>query len=300
MAWYVSWRRVVLFIHIVYIYGIMMEYVRCLTIAGSDSGGGAGIQADIKTMSALGVYASAVITAVTVQDTQRVHAVHVVPADIVEAQIRCVMDDIRPDAVKIGMLPDADCMKAVSTVLKPTAIKVVLDPVMVATSGDSLMQRQALDVMKDVMLPLSYILTPNLSEAEMLSGISITCFNDVDEAARRIADMGTRRVLIKGGHFSGEAMEDRYYEDGILTDRLVTPTVHTGNTHGTGCTLSSAIASFLALGDDAADAVRHAKEYISQAIAAGADIVTGHGHGPVNHLFEPCRMNVRNKDNDKI
>ncbi len=283
-----------------YIYGTMMEYVRCLTVAGSDSGGGAGIQADIKTMSALGIYASAVITAVTVQDTQRVHAVHVVPADIVEAQIRCVMDDIRPDSVKIGMLPDASCMKAVSMALKHATVKVVLDPVMVATSGDSLMQYQALDVMKDVMLPLSYILTPNLSEAEMLSGISITCFNDVDEAARRIADMGARRVLIKGGHFSGEAMEDRYYEDGTLTDRLVSPTVHTGNTHGTGCTLSSAIASFLALGDDAASAVRHAKEYISQAIAAGADIATGHGHGPVNHLFGPCRMNVKNKDNNNI
>lgn len=271
----------------------VMEYVRCLTIAGSDSGGGAGIQADIKTMSSLGVYASAVITAVTVQDTVGVHAVHVIPADMVEAQIRCVMDDIRPHCVKIGMLPEAGCMRAVARTLRDADVKVVLDPVMVATSGDTLMQRQALDVMKHEMIPFSYMLTPNLPEAEALSGISVSCPCDADEAARRIADLGAKRVLIKGGHSAGEIKEDRYYEDGVLAGKFASLSIHTRNTHGTGCTLSSAIASFLALGEDAANAIRLAKDYVGQAIAAGAGVTTGHGHGPVNHLFGPCKMRIR-------
>ncbi len=275
------------------IYAHIMEYVRCLTIAGSDCGGGAGIQADIKTMSSLGVYASAVITAVTVQDTVGVYAVHVIPADMVEAQVRCVLDDICPHCVKIGMLPEADCMRSVVKALKDADVKVVLDPVMVATSGDSLMRHQALDTMKREVIPVSYLLTPNLPETEALSGISVSCPCEADEAARRITDLGAKRILVKGGHSTGEIKEDRYYEDGVLIGRFASPTIHTRNTHGTGCTLSSAIASFIALGEDAVDAVRLAKDYVEQAIAAGADITTGHGHGPVNHLFRPCKMRIR-------
>lgn len=271
-----------------------MEYVRALSIAGSDSGGGAGIQADLKTMSALGVYASTVITAVTVQNTVGVSGVHIVPADVIASQIRAVVQDIRPQAVKIGMLADAESMRAVCRELcQCSGIPVVLDPVMVATSGDSLMQSEALGCMKNELLPLCTILTPNIPEAEALSGLKIHTDEDKAEAARRIFALGAKCVLIKGGHMLGAEMKDSLYVDGQLQEEYSCTTVATVNTHGTGCTLSSAIAACLAKGEDIPSAVRHAKEYITEALSAGADVKLGEGHGSVNHFFSPKPLIIR-------
>lgn len=271
-----------------------MRYTIGLTIAGSDSGGGAGIQADIKTMSALGVYATSVITAVTVQNTLGVRGFSIVPADIIEGQVRAVMEDLRPSAIKIGMLPDVASMKAVANVLEDYAdVPVVLDPVMVATSGDSLMQGEALLFLKESLLPKAKILTPNIPEAEKLSGISITTDLDADKAASIIAGCGGEYILIKGGHKRGLDVTDRLYFKGSLVRTLSSQHVGTRNSHGTGCTLSSAIASYLALGKDVEKAVMGAKLYITQALMAGADVAVGGGHGPVNHFFSPKPLNIR-------
>lgn len=271
-----------------------MEYTRALTIAGSDSGGGAGIQADIKTMSALGVYASSVITAVTVQNTVGVKAVHTVPADIISGQIHAVMEDIKPKVVKIGMLSDVESMRAVADALNAyNDISIILDPVMVATSGDVLMQSNALSYMKQKMLPHATLVTPNIPEAEALAGINIASDIDADKAASIIAQMGAEYILIKGGHKRGIHMTDRLYHRGSLLKTYSDEMVETPNTHGTGCTLSSAITSYLALGKDMQTSVLLAKVYISQALRAGALIEIGSGHGPVNHFFSPKPLNIR-------
>lgn len=268
------------------------EYIRAFSIAGSDSGGGAGIQADIKTMSALGVYAAAAITAVTVQNTVGVDAVHIVPPSVIAAQVRCVMDDIRPSVVKIGMLADMASMKAVHDVLEGYKdVRIILDPVMVATSGDTLMQECALEYMRQHMLPLATIVTPNIPEAEKLAGMCITG-SSMDNAAEKICSIGTEWVLIKGGHREGDTMEDRLYHRGKPAGIFSSDTIPTRNTHGTGCTLSSAIAAYIALGHRMEEAVGMAKEYMQKAISAGADISTGKGHGPVNHFHSPRQLAV--------
>lgn len=271
-----------------------MEYTRALTIAGSDSSGGAGIQADIKTMSALGVYASSVITAVTVQNTVGVRAVHTVPANIIQGQIHAVMEDIMPQAVKIGMLSDVASMQAVANALSEyPGTKIVLDPVMVATSGDVLMQSEALSCMLHSMLPLATLATPNIPEAEALAGIAINNDHDADKAASIIAQRGVEYLLIKGGHKRGIDMTDRLYHQGSLLRTYSDQLVKTPNTHGTGCTLSSAITSYMAMGKDMEAAVLCAKVYISQALRAGAMVNIGKGHGPVNHLFNPKPLIIR-------
>ena len=278
-----------------------MRYYTALTIAGSDSCGGAGIQADIKTMSALGVYAASAITAITVQNTKGVYGIQKVEAGIVSGQIKAVMDDIHPDAIKIGMVNDSDTIHAIAETLKKyhtdTAEEIrnqqavfqhlVIDPVMVSTSGCRLMQEDALDIFINELLPLATLLTPNIPEAEILAGMKIENKEDIMQAASAISRLGCKHVLIKGGHFEGTEKIDYLFENGKLLTSYRGISVNTRNTHGTGCTLSSAITSYLAREMDMNTAIAMAKTYLSGAILAGKDVEIGEGHGPVNHFYEP-------------
>lgn len=253
-----------------------------LTIAGSDSSGGAGIQADIKTMSALGVYAESVITALTAQNTTGVQGVAATEPEFVLLQMKSVFEDIRPDSVKIGMLPTAEVVRTVAEGLKCfNAQNVVLDPVMVATSGAALSETPAVEALFEL-LPLSAVVTPNIPEAEVLAGMEIVSREDMLVAARAIQEKGAKAVLVKGGHLAGEADDVLLGPDGSPT-WLSAERVETKNTHGTGCTLSSAIASYLAKGESLKHAVALAKRYLTQAIKENPGL--GKGHGPVNHLF---------------
>lgn len=265
----------------------MKTYNRVLTIAGSDSGGGAGIQADLKAISAMGCFAASAITAVTVQNTIGVQAVHPIPLDILEGQIDAVLSDIGADAVKIGMLHSAEVVELVAEKIGKYGIRnVVLDPVMVSTSGHRLIENDAVEVLKRRLLPLARVITPNIPEAEILAGCSISGEQDFDSIARRLSDNGTVSVLLKAGHLNGDELVDYFYnaEDASMT-LLPSRRVHTANTHGTGCTLSSAFAASLAKGEDLTTAARSAKGYIQQAIISGAEYQIGGGHGPVNHFF---------------
>ncbi len=271
-----------------------LEYVKALTIAGSDSGGGAGIQADIKTMSALGVYAASAVTAVTVQNTLGVSDVHAVPPAVVEAQIRSVMDDIRPTAIKIGMVYDADSMRAIVQAFSHYApLPIVLDTVMVSSSGSAFMQAGAFECLRDTLLPIATLVTPNLPEAARLAGMDVRCLADMDAAARRIAEYNPGWLLIKGGHLNRTRIEDRLYKNGELVAVFGGMRVETTNTHGTGCTLSAAIAAYLAMGHGVPEAVERARDYVQQAIAQGACVITGRGFGPVNHLFAPVPLQAK-------
>lgn len=268
----------------------MKRYVSALTIAGSDPSGGAGLQADLKTFSALGVYGATAITAVTVQNTQGVKYVHKLPAQVVYDQIVTIMEDVHIDAVKIGMVNDAETLDAIVRALSEFKPKfLVVDPVMVSTSGCALMQPDALAVMKERLLPMADVVTPNLPEAWTLAGTE----DSVDDAAQAILRLGVKALLIKGGHAAGKVKTDCLYinkGDGLKYVHFTAETVETKNTHGTGCTLSSAIAAFAARGLRLEDAVRQAKTYLTEALRAGADIVVGKGYGPVNHLFQPCSL----------
>ncbi len=266
-----------------------MKYIPTLTIAGSDSCGGAGIQADIKTMSALGCYASSAITAITVQNTVGVTAVHAVPPEIVAGQIRAVMDDIKPIAVKIGMVNDAATIEAIADALADYDIKnLVIDPVMVATSGSRLMQDDAVDIFRNKLLPMATLLTPNVPEAEVLSDMKITDEASMNEAAMRILAEGCNTLLIKGGHLAGKKI-DRLYADNKQVREYEAQDVATRNTHGTGCTLSSAITAHLAIGYPMEEAIAKAKAWLTEALIAGADVEIGSGHGPVNHFHAPVK-----------
>ena len=263
------------------------KYNRVLTIAGSDSSGGAGIQADIKAISAMGCFAASAITAVTVQNTIGVQAVHPVPLDILEGQIDSVLSDIGADAIKIGMLHSAEVVNLVADLLEKYGIRnIVLDPVMVSTSGHRLIEEDAVEVIKSRLMPLSRVITPNIPEAEILAGCRISSEDDFDEIARKLSYNGKISVLLKAGHLEGESLVDYFYnaEDGSMT-RLPSKRVNTVNTHGTGCTLSSAFAASLAKGEELTTAARSAKAYIEQAIISGADYEIGGGHGPVNHFW---------------
>ncbi len=263
-----------------------MRYITALTIAGSDSCGGAGVQADIKTMTALGVYAASVITSVTSQNTRGVYAVEPIRAEAVESQMNAVFEDIVVDAVKIGMLGNAGVIKAVANGIrryKPN--NVIVDPVMVSTSGHALIDKEAITELVGSLLPMATLVTPNIPEAEWLSGIKISNADDADRAAMVISRLGCKAVLIKGGHLDGKEKTDRLYVSGKLVATYHNSTLDTRNTHGTGCTLSSAITAMLARGETLSDAVRHAVEYLHGAIRNGKDINQGAGHGPVCHSF---------------
>lgn len=281
------------------------KYIAVLTIAGSDCSGGAGIQADIKTISALGCYAASAITAVTVQNTQGVTAVHAVPPEIVAGQIRAVMDDIKPKAVKIGMVNDAETIKAIADTLADYDIEhIVVDPVMVSTSGSKLMQDDAIKVFIEKLLPMSTLITPNIYEAEILAGKKITDEEAMNDVAGEILSKGAEAVLIKGGHIEGDKKVDLLYNairktearssdlTMMIGDSFESETVETRNTHGTGCTLSAAIASNLAMGLGINKAIDKAKYWLTSALIAGADVEIGRGHGPVNHFYAPKKMRI--------
>lgn len=262
------------------------KYYRALTIAGSDSGGGAGIQADLKTFSALGCYGMSVITALTAQNTTAVTAIHAIPAQMVADQIDAVLSDIGADAIKIGMLQTPQVIGTVAKKLKKHDVsQIVLDPVMVAKSGDKLLLDTAVESLKNELLPLAKIITPNIPEAEVLLGRTIVNRDQMAEAAFALVELGPDAVLLKGGHFTGDKSPDCLAIKSEDTRWFEAERIETENTHGTGCTLSSAIAAYLARGFNLEEAVSGGKKYINSAIKAGAKYKIGHGQGPVHHFY---------------
>ncbi|WP_291857970.1 bifunctional hydroxymethylpyrimidine kinase/phosphomethylpyrimidine kinase [Marinilabilia sp.] len=269
----------------------MKQYNTVLTIAGSDSGGGAGIQADLKTFSACGCYGMSVITAITAQNTQGVFDISPVPLSTIEKQIDAVMKDIGAQAVKVGMLHSSEVIELVAKKVQQYQIKnLVIDPVMVATSGDKLLQDEAIQALQEILLPLARIITPNIPEAEILLRQRLTTQSELPEAAARLSLNDTVSVLLKAGHLSDEKLVDVFYNAESKNQIfLESQRISTLNTHGTGCTLSSAIASFLALDKPLEQAVGKGKDYISSAIQAGKDFKLGQGHGPVHHFYNLWR-----------
>jgi hydroxymethylpyrimidine/phosphomethylpyrimidine kinase len=267
------------------------EYSRVLSIAGSDSGGGAGIQADLKTFAALGCYGMTAITALTAQNTQGVRAIHGVPPAMLRDQIDAVVEDIGVDAVKIGMLHSSDIVRTVAQAIDRHELKkVVLDPVMVATSGAVLIDNPAIAVLVSELFQRADVVTPNLDEASLLVGRPLASERAMEAAAMKLLAMGARAVLLKGGHLSGDVVSDLL----VMQDRemhwMRAPRIHSANTHGTGCTLSSAIAAHLARGSSLLEAVRAAHAFVRVALEAGANVRTGAGSGPLNHGHAPQRM----------
>ena len=263
------------------------NYKRALTIAGSDPSGGAGIQADLKTFSACGCYGATVIVAVVDENTVGVTGVHPIPVPFVKGQIKSVLDDIGADAIKIGMLHSSELILAVKETLSVYGIRnIVLDPVMVATSGDPLLQAEAINTLKNELIPTARIITPNIPEAEILLGCKIKNQNDLPFVIKDLSFGGKVSVLLKAGHLTDETLTDIFYnaETGNILS-LPSQRVNTLNTHGTGCTFSSAIAAFLAQGNEPDTAVLNAKDYINKAIIAGAGYKIGGGHGPVHHFW---------------
>jgi len=253
-----------------------------LTIAGSDSGGGAGIQADLKTFAAFGVYGLTAITAITAQNTRGVTAVHALDPALVVAQIDAVWSDLAPSATKIGMLANTPIIEAVADALtRLGAPLVVLDPVMVAKGGDHLLERSAINALRTKLVPLATVVTPNVPEAEVLTGMTITSIEDQREAAARLVGLGARVAVVKGGHLTGRAVD--VWHDGSRVIELDAERIDTPHTHGTGCTFSSAVAACLALGSSPEDAARRAKTYVTGAIRNAPGL--GHGHGPLHHFW---------------
>ena len=257
-----------------------------LTIAGSDSSGGAGIQADLKTFAAHQVYGASVLVALTAQNTRGVSAIHAVPRDFVTAQIDAVFEDLDVSAVKIGMLATAELIETVATALvRHRARHIVVDPVMIAASGARLLETDAVAAIQKHLFPIATVITPNLPEAVALLGTSeATTDAMIEDQAQALAALGAANVLLKGGHGGGGTSSDLLLLSGGARQRFKAPRVRTRNTHGTGCTLSSAIAAGLARGMDLPEAVGHAKTYISAAIAAADEVQVGSGHGPVHHF----------------
>nr|WP_295987266.1 bifunctional hydroxymethylpyrimidine kinase/phosphomethylpyrimidine kinase [uncultured Agrobacterium sp.] len=256
-----------------------------LTIAGSDSGGGAGIQADIKTFSALGVYAASVITAITAQNTRGVTAVEDISVATIIAQMDAVFSDLAVNAVKIGMVSRIETIAAIAERLRRQSQPVVLDPVMVATSGDRLLHEDAIETLRRELLPLAAIITPNLPEAALLTGTPMAeAQTDINRQAETILKAGAKAVLIKGGHGDGPESTDYLFADGTML-ALAAPRVDTKNDHGTGCTLAAAITAHLAKGCELREAVGLSKEYLNGALDAGRGLVVGNGRGPVHHFY---------------
>ncbi len=258
-----------------------MKPVRILTIAGSDPGGGAGIQADLKTITVLGGFGMSVITALTAQNTLGVHGIFDVPPEFIAAQFDAVAGDIGVDAAKTGMLASSEVIRTVTGKIRRYGIaKLVVDPVMVAKGGASLIREEAKETLIAELIPLAFVLTPNIPEAEVLAGIGIASREDMKEAARIIRGLGARHVVVKGGHLSGDAVDLLY--DGREFREFASPRIATADTHGTGCTYSAAIATALGFGKDVPTAVAEAKRYITAAVRHAWRV--GKGHGPTNHL----------------
>ena len=269
------------------------SYPIALSIAGSDSSGGAGIQADLKTFSSLGVYGTTAITAITAQNTQGVHSQLAISPQMVYDQIIAVMEDLNPSVVKIGMLSNSEIVCAVAEALSQYQLPIILDPVIVSSSGHRLLSIEAQESVKERLLPLSTLITPNIPEMEALTSVTLSTYKDKERAAHYLIELGAKAILLKGGHEEGDTKSDTLFlasPTGIKATTFSSQTIHTKNIHGTGCTLSAAIAAFIAKGESINEAIAKAKSYISDAIRAGADVAIGNGFGPVNHGFNPLKM----------
>lgn len=268
-------------------------YPVVLSIAGSDSSGGAGIQADIKTFAALGVFGTTAITAITAQNTRGVYSQQPLSPPMVYDQIVSVVDDLNPSYVKIGMLSNAEIVVAVAEALGRYSIPIILDPVIVSSTGHPLLSPDAQEVVKKRLLPMSMLVTPNIPEMVALTSHPVATYHDKEQAAIRLFDYGVHSVLLKGGHEEGETKSDILFTNScsaIQSHYFTSQTIHTRNTHGTGCTLSAAIAAYMARGCSMIDAITAAKKFVSEAIRCGANVEIGHGIGPVNHGFNPQKM----------
>jgi hydroxymethylpyrimidine/phosphomethylpyrimidine kinase len=266
-------------------------YPSVLTIAGFDSSGGAGIQADIKTISALGCYATSVLTALPVQNTTGVKSIHTIPYDVVEEQLYAVLDDIFPKAIKIGMVHSSQLVDSIARVLKKyPKVSTVFDPVMVATSGHKLIEDKTIQSIIETLFPLADIITPNLNEATVLAEMPIETVDDMYLAGEKIRSLGCNGLLLKGGHLKTKQLTSLFFTQEGQTYEFYSEKYETDNTHGSGCTLSSAIASFIAQGKSLPQAVELAQQYVQQAIYHGQDVQTGKGNGPLNHFFNPQKL----------
>ena len=271
------------------------SYPIVLSIAGSDSSGGAGIQADLKTFSSLGVYGATAITAITAQNTQGVHSQLAITSQMVYNQIVAVIEDLHPSFVKIGMLSNAEIVNVVAEALSQYSLTIILDPVIVSSSGHRLLSLEAQDALKEKLLPMSALITPNIPEMKALTDMPLSSFEEKQMAAQRLMNYGVKAVLLKGGHEEGNTKTDILFSqsaNGIESTLFSADTIPTPNIHGTGCTLSSAITAFMARGLCLQDAIAEAKTYITNAITAGANVKIGHGFGPVNHGFNPLKMKI--------
>lgn len=267
------------------------KYPSVLTIAGFDGSGGAGIQADIKTISALGCYATSVLTALPVQNTQGVKNIFPIPIEAVAEQLDAIMEDIVPDAIKIGMVHTPQLVDTIAAVLeRHPDIPVVFDPVMVATSGHHLIEEQTIDTIIEKLLPLSAVITPNMDEAAIIAKIKVETVKDMELAGRSIKQLGCKNILLKGGHQKTAVITSLLLDEENNYHAFQFSKIETNNTHGSGCTLSSAIASYIAQGQDLFEAVVLGQQYVFNAIQSGADTQTGKGNGPLNHFFDPQKL----------
>lgn len=267
------------------------KYPSVLTIAGFDGSGGAGIQADIKTISALGCYATSVLTALPVQNTQGVKNIFSIPIEAVAEQLDTIMEDIIPDAIKIGMVHTPQLVDTIVTVLqKYPDIPVVFDPVMVATSGHPLIEEKTIDAIIEKLLPLSAVITPNMDEAAIIAKIKVETVKDMELAGKRMKQLGCKNILLKGGHQKTAMITSLLLDEKNNYHSFEFNKIETNNTHGSGCTLSSAIASYMAQGKDLFEAVALGQQYVFSAIQSGADTQTGQGNGPLNHFFNPQKL----------
>lgn len=275
------------------------RYPTVLSVAGYDGSGGAGIQADIKTISALGCYATSVLTALPIQNTLGVKSIYNIPKDVVADQLNNLFEDILPNAIKVGMVHTNALVEIISKKLAQyNTIPLILDPVMVASSGHKLMEDRTLDTFIKQLMPLAQIVTPNLDEASILAQMSIKTVDQMREAGSRMMALGCKSVLLKGGHLKTNELTSLYFDEDGSVHTFKYKKINTENSHGTGCTLSSAIASYIARGYSPLAAVSAGQEYVYQAILNGKDVLTGKGDGPLNHFFNPEKL-IKNKLNSK-
>ncbi|WP_175621718.1 bifunctional hydroxymethylpyrimidine kinase/phosphomethylpyrimidine kinase [Chryseobacterium schmidteae] len=266
-------------------------YPTVLTIAGFDGSGGAGIQADIKTFSALGCYATSVLTALPVQNTMGVRKIYPIPMEAVAEQIEAVLDDIFPDAIKIGMVHTSQLVETiVKTLSKYPKIPIVFDPVMVATSGHRLIEEETIQTIVEQLFPIAEIITPNMDEASILAKMEVKTLEDMKIAGEKILKSGCKSILLKGGHQELSTVTSLLFEENGKQSSFETIKFATNNTHGSGCTLSSAIAAFIARGEDLYHSVELAQQYVFEAIKNGKDVAVGKGNGPLNHFFNPHKI----------
>ncbi|MDM1556934.1 MULTISPECIES: bifunctional hydroxymethylpyrimidine kinase/phosphomethylpyrimidine kinase [Chryseobacterium] len=267
------------------------KYPSVLTIAGFDGSGGAGIQADIKTTSALGCFSTSVLTALPVQNTQGVRKIYPIPVEAVADQIKAILDDIVPDAIKIGMVHTPQLVETiVSTLAEYPKIPIVFDPVMVATSGHRLIEEETITALTTMLFPIADVITPNMDEASILADMKVETLEDLYTAGIKIKKLGCKTILLKGGHQETSTITSLFYDESENFHSFETLKFNTNNTHGSGCTLSSAIAAYIAQGKNLYEAVSLGQQYIYQAIENGKDVQTGHGNGPLNHFFNPQKL----------